>query len=115
MKKKDFKLPVLRGREPYTLPDGFEVFVQGIGFGGHLKVERLLVEMADTPSDDGVGRMGPHLLARAVVDEDGEPLMTAEQWAEYANAGREYKLAVFELFNKAYVLSGFDIKAAEKN
>jgi hypothetical protein len=114
MKKSQFKPPV-KERETYTLPDGFEVSIQGIGLGGHLKVERLLAQMADTPGDEAVGRMAPHLLALAVVDEDGQPLMTAEQWADYANAGREFRTASYELFNKAYALSGFDIKAAEKN
>jgi hypothetical protein len=115
MKKADFKPPVLRGREPYTLPDSGEVFVRGIGLGGHIIVDQVLRQVAESSPDEALQRWSPQLLALAVVDEDGEPLMNAQEWADYANAGRQYKAAAFELFSMAFRLSGFDLEAAEKN
>jgi hypothetical protein len=116
MKKADFKRPVVREREPVTLPDGFEAFVRGtLGFGELVALERFRAKARESSAEDFLTLFAPQLLSVTIVDEDGELLMTPQEWADYANAGPDYKAAVFSLFNKAYVVAGFDVEAAKKN
>lgn len=54
----------------------------------------------------------PHLLARAVVLDDGAPLYTLQQWQTW---GARHKAASLQLFLTAMRLSGLDAGEAEKN
>jgi len=53
----------------------------------------------------------PLVLAVCVVDADGEPLMSAEQWQVFGSRNREVAV---HLFNTAMAFSGFG-EDAEKN
>ena len=52
------------------------------------------------------------LLHLSVVDADGEPVFTAEQWDVF---GGKHKAEADKLFIKAVDVSGFDGEAAKKN
>lgn len=56
----------------------------------------------------------PLVLADCVLDADGRPLMSAEQWSIF---GGENRNVAIDLFNVAMRLSGFgaDTESAEKN
>lgn len=54
----------------------------------------------------------PHVLAGCVVDADGMPLMSPEQWSVFGAMHREVAI---DLFNTAMRLSGIGDESAEKN
>lgn len=109
MKAADFKPPALAS-EPFTLPDGTEVKVRALRLTERLAVRR---QASDTKAtEDTLLLMVPKLLAMSVVDEDGKPLMSADQWDDYGSA---HPRTAFDLFNKASELSGFSSEGAEKN
>lgn len=112
MKAADFKPPA-RPSEQFTLPDGSEITVRALSLTQRLVVRRQVTALTDGKSaEEAIEFMVPRLLAIAVVDEDGKPLMTAEQWEDYGSVN---PTAALQLFNKASELSGFSSEGAEKN
>jgi hypothetical protein len=115
MKAADFKPPALAS-EPFPLRyqgGTIDVTVRALMLTERLTVRAQVAKLAaDLSLDDSLVFMVPRLLAVSVIDEDGKPLMTAEQWNEYGSA---HPTTALELFNKASELSGFSVEAAEKN
>lgn len=112
MKASAFKAPVLP-KEAVTLPDGSEVHVRALKLTERLAVRRQVAVLTEGKGvEESLTLMVPRLLAMAVVDEDGKPLLDADGWDEY---GASHPAAVLDLFNKASDLSGFSSEAAEKN
>jgi hypothetical protein len=115
MKAADFKPPAL-ARETFPLPyqgGTVDVIVRALLLTERLTVRQQVAKLAkDLSLDDSLVLMVPRLLAIAVVDEDGKPLMTHEQWNEFGSA---HPTTALELFNKASDLSGFSVEDAEKN
>ena len=96
---------------------GGDVVVRGL-----LLTERLalVAGMAHTPADDdatpasrtALYAVMPTLLAQAVVDADGLPLWTADEWQVFGSA---HEAKAIELFNTAWRLSGFAQAEQAKN
>jgi hypothetical protein len=107
----EFKPAELKRKEA-PLHDGSVAFVRALLLTERLAIRRQVKKLAASSTEDDLVLMIPRLLAVAVVDEDGEALMTAEQWDIY---GAAHAGLVLELFNTASELSGFSTEAAEKN
>lgn len=98
------KLPPIP-REPYTLPDGPEVYIRALRLDERLALRRDLAALGPASSaDDAVALMVPRLLGVAVVDGDGVPIFSGDDWCQY---GASYPGTALELFNRACVLSHF--------
>lgn len=54
----------------------------------------------------------PRLLSKVVIDADGEPLMTAQEWQVFGGSNPG---VIYELFSIARRLSGGDVEEARKN
>ncbi len=106
LKKSEIKPPVLRKEAVPVASLGGEVVVRALKLS-----ERL--HMFSAAGDDG--RHYTHiadLLAVAVVDADGLPIWTADEWDTWASAHVEESVALFEVAKK---LSGLDAEAVAKN
>ena len=92
-------------REPYTLPDGPEVFIRALRLDERLALRRDLAALGPSAgADAAIALMVPRLLGVAVVDAAGVPLFSADDWCQY---GASYPGTALELFNRACVLSHF--------
>jgi hypothetical protein len=94
------------------MPDGGEVFVRALRITERLQLRREVNALRPASSDEALEYTVPRLLGRAVVDEDGSPTFSVEQWCDYSAT---YPGTVLELFNRASQLSGLSAEAAEKN
>jgi hypothetical protein len=106
LKKADIKPPVLPREAVEVVELGGEVVVRGL-----LLRERLA--LFDDAREDGA-RFG-HLsavLAACVVDADGKPVYTADEWEQF---GATHFEAALKLFAAAQRLSGLDVEGAKKN
>lgn len=105
LKKAEIKPPVLPKEAVEVAELGGEVVVRGL-----LLRERLALFDAANGSE----RYG-HLsavLAASVIDGDGEPIYTAQEWEEF---GAVHFEAALKLFNVARRLSGLDAEERKKN
>lgn len=86
---------------------GGEVIVRGA-----LLTDRLKVENSARDGKVPVEELIPRLLALAVVDASGQPLMDESDWNQHAGQHRDDCL---QLFNVAMRLWGYDGEANRKN
>lgn len=106
LRKADIKPPVLPRETHECAPLGGEVVVRGL-----LLRERLA--LFDDANSGGV-RFG-HLsavLAACVLDADGKPVFTIDEWETF---GAQHMEAALQLFAVAQRLSGLDVEDAKKN
>lgn len=94
------------------MPDGGAVFVRALRINERLQLRREVAALRPANSDEALEYTVPRLLVRTVVDEDGQPVFTVDEWCDYSAT---YPGTVLELFNKASVLSGLSAGDAEKN
>jgi hypothetical protein len=105
LRKSEIKAPVLPKEAVQVNELGGEVIVRGL-----LLRERLAIFNG---ADTGVNfaHIG-QLLAATVVDADGLPIYTADEWDQFGN--RHFSAAL-SLFQVARRLSGIDAELAQKN
>lgn len=89
---------------------GGSVAVVQMGLATRLAVEAV-ASRQDRADPAAVYVTIPHVLAGCVLDADGVPLMSPDQWSVFGVANRE---VVIDLFNAAMRLSGIG-EDAEKN
>jgi len=94
------------------MPDGGEVFVRALRITERLALRREVTALRPANSDEALEYTVPRLLGRSVVDADGSPTFSVDEWCDYSAT---YPGTVLELFNKASVLSGLSVEVAEKN
>jgi hypothetical protein len=107
----EFKPTELQRKEA-TLHDGSVAFVRALRLTERLHIRRQVSKLDASTDEGALVLMIPRLLAVAVVDGDGNALLTAEEWDDY---GAAHAGLVLDLFNTASELSGFSSEAAEKN
>ncbi len=106
LKKSQIAPPVLP-KETVDVPElGGEVVVRGLLFSERLALFARVDEKGKAFADI------PQLLAQTVIDGDGEPVFTAEQWEAFGASHMEALLRVFAVARR---LSGLDAEAAAKN
>ena len=106
LKKSEIKPPVLP-KETHDVPElGGEVVVRGL-----LLSERLAL-FADAQADGGRFSHIARLLACVVIDAEGKPVFTADEWEQFGASNFEAVLRVFEIARR---LSGLDAEVREKN
>lgn len=92
---------------------GGEVVVRGLRLSEYLSMQaRIVAATTDKTTQDGIHSVLPVLLALCVLDADGLPLFTEEQWQIFG--AKEAPQAV-ALFNVAWRLSGFAQADTAKN
>lgn len=79
-----------------------DVVVQGLMLSDRMRVL--------SPQCDG--KRASHLLAASVVDADGDPVFTVDQWEAH---GGKHSKSVLNLVGVAMRLSGMNLEAEEKN
>jgi hypothetical protein len=100
-------------REAFTMPDGSgDVFVVAMRLTERLALRREVAACKPKDDDEALEHTLPRLLGRAVVDADGKPVFTAQEWADWSAT---YPTAALELFNAASRLSSLTRQVAEKN
>ena len=100
-----------RKREEVEVPAlGGSVAVVQMGLATRLAAESVATKQ-DRNDPAGVYATIPHVLAGCVLDAEGAPLMTPEQWSLF---GVKHRNEVIDLFNAAMRLSGVG-EDAEKN
>ncbi len=111
------KLP----RETVPVEDlGGDVIVRGLLLSERMRHDSLNTEaqkpLEGETEQQAKARAGAAVLPRTlhccVVDEEGAPLMSAQEWDEF---GGTNTAAAFLLFNTAMRLSGQNLEAVEKN
>lgn len=120
LKRRDIKVPSLPQQVETSELLGGEVVVRGLLLSERMEVDQLNATASKArdgeTEDQARARAGsqviPRMLARCVVDDDGEALLSASEWDALgaSNPGEIYRL-----FNVAMRLSGQDIPAIEKN
>lgn len=105
--KEQVRRPVLPKRAVDVPELGGEVIVRGL----LLKDRLALIDMSSADKTHGMERVSK-TLAATVVDPDGQPLLTVEEWEEF---GAENFAAAMNLFGVAMELSGFKTEVLEKN
>lgn len=94
--------------ETHPMPSlGGDVIVRGA-----LTSSRLELELANAGQAMQLKVLVPKLLAMSVVDANGQPLFTEEEWNEH---GAQHYAECIGLFNVAMRLWGFDGEANRKN
>lgn len=101
-------------------PAGGDVLVRGMLMTRRLANDR--IHAAERLPLEGESELQAHgragarivtrILAQTVVDPDGEPLFTEEEWDRY---GVLHRNDVFRIFNVAMRLSGHALEIIEKN
>lgn len=94
------------------MPDGGLVFVRALRITERLALRREVAALRPSGSDEALEYTVPRLLGRTVVDADGSPTFSVDQWCDYSAT---YPGTVLELFNKASQLSHLTSESAEKN
>jgi len=77
-----------------------------------LTVEAVSKQAAESGGPGAVYATAPHVLAGCVLDADGEPLMSVDEWQVF---GSRHRNEAVDLCNVAMRLSGFSGEDAEKN
>jgi hypothetical protein len=105
IKREDVPRPV-RKKETVACADlGGDVIVQQLTLQQYLETTRISAQHHNTAQI-------ACLLADCIVDADGTPIFSEDEWNAWAPAHLE---AVFALFQKVRALSGLDLEAAAKN
>lgn len=93
---------------------GGEVVVRGLLLSERMQVQRQIVTLrkADAGDEGAVHAILPVLLALCVLDADGLPVFTQDQWQAF---GARHADQAVELFNAAWRLSGFSTAEEAKN
>jgi hypothetical protein len=102
IKKGDIKQPVL-AKKTVEVPE----------LGGAVVVTGLLLKDRVTMLAKGSLTVAS-MLARTVVDADGELIFDEKEWNTFGSTPEGFKASV-ALFKEARKLSGFDLEEAEKN
>lgn len=124
LRKCNIPRPTVR-KEAVEVPElGGEVVVRGTALHERLALvfavappmpaEGEEIQAPPVEADDPRERYGhiARLLAYAVVDADGEPIFTVDEWLEF---GGLHYAATLRLYGIAKRLSGMDTEAAKKN
>lgn len=106
LKKADIKPPVLPREAVEVVELGGEVVVRGL-----LLRERLALFDDALAGAQKYGHISA-VLAACVVDAEGEPVYTVEQWEQFGAAHFEAALALFKVAQR---LSGLDVEERKKN
>ena len=93
---------------------GGEVVVRGLLLSERMAVQRQIVTLRKTQdSDEGaVHSILPVLLALCVIDADGLPVFSQDDWQAFGSRHADQAVA---LFNTAWLLSGFSQADDAKN
>ncbi len=93
---------------------GGEVVVRGLLLSERMAVQKKIVTLrkAEATDEGNVHAILPVLLALCVLDADGLPLFTHDEWQAF---GARHPAQAVGLFNTAWTLSGFDADAEAKN
>lgn len=92
---------------------GGEVVVRGLLLTEYLRMKnRIATASKDSSEADGIYSILPPLLATCVLDADGQPLWTEDEWQAF---GAKEPGQALELFNVASRLSGFSRAQDTKN
>lgn len=97
---------VLRSEAVHVEPLGGDVLVRELTLTQRMALKEGLAQ----PGDDSKRML--QMLHLSVVDADGVPVFTAEQWDAF---GARHQAAFNELFLKSVSVSGFDGEKAKKN
>lgn len=106
LKKSQIASPVLPKETVDVAELGGEVVIRGLLFSERLALFARVDEKGKAFAEI------PQLLALTVIDGDGEPVFTAEQWEAF---GARHMETLLHLFSIAKRLSGLDAEAAAKN
>ena len=100
--------PAALASETHPCPSlGCDVVVRGALFSA-----RLALEAKSSGSKIGVGELLPRLLAVAVVDAEGQPVLSEAEWDIHAG---QHQADCMALFAVAMRLWGYDTEANRKN
>ena len=120
LSRKQIKPPTLKQKvEPFP-PLGGDVIVRGLLLSQRLESDSLNRHAREVREDEteeeararAGAQVAPRVLQRCVVDEAGEPLLSALEWDVLGSSSPE---DVLRLFNVAMGLSGQDSEEIEKN
>lgn len=114
LKRGDIAPPVTP-KETMEVPAlGGEVVVRGLLLSERMAVQKQIVSLRRAEADDTgtVHAILPVMLALCVLDADGLPLWTQDQWQAFGGTHADQAVT---LFNSAWRLSGFDAEAETKN
>lgn len=106
LKKANVTVPTLPKEAVDIAALGGEVVVRG------LKLSERLALWGSAREGEARYAQIADLLAVAVEDAEGKPLLTADEWDALGGTHMEQVLAVFDVARR---LSGLDIEVAEKN
>ena len=99
-------MPALPRETVAVPPLGGDVIVRGL-----LLRERLELSV-EQRKDGNSFRRTAQMLARSVVDDQDQPLLSEAEWEAF---GGLHPGAALDLFGVAYRLSGFNVEVVEKN
>jgi len=94
---------------------GGEVVVCGMLLTQRLAIQARMRQLRASAVEGGADptmTVVPEVLALSVIDDEGHPVYTTQQWEVF---GGQQQGQALGLFNAAMRLSGFDGKASEKN
>ena len=114
IKRGEVPAPVLPKETVEVEALGGEVVVRGMLLTERLAVQKRITSLrkAEANGLDDVHAILPVMLALCVLDADGLPVFTQDQWQTF---GAEHAGQAVALFNTAWRLSGFDTEAEAKN
>lgn len=106
IKRSAIAAPTLPKETVAVAPLGGDVVVRGLLLTERMAVQRQLVELRKKELTDtgAVHAILPVMLALCVLDAEGLPLFTQDQWQAF---GATHTDTAVELFNTAWRLSGF--------
>lgn len=109
--KKDVPASILPPTRTVSVPElGGEVVVRPLRLS-----QRLELSARDAQANGDARHQYDHvsaLLAYSVVDRNGEPIYSAEEWEVF---GAQYLASVLKLWQEVYAVSGLNQDEAEKN
>lgn len=106
LKKSDIKAPVLPKKTVPVPSLGGDVVVHGL-----LLSDRIRILRSEEKSEAEVSQ----LLAATVMDAEGKPLFTQQEWEAFAAESPQKFVDTVALFKEARALSGLNLEEAEKN
>ena len=113
LKRASVAAPVLPKEAVAVASLGGDLIVRGLLLTERLSVQSKITALQqDAGSAGGVHALLPMLLALCVLDADGVPLWTQDQWQAF---GAQQQNEAIALFNAAWRLSGFNQAEEEKN
>lgn len=107
LRRVDLASPVLHQEEVEVPALGGAVIVRAMPLN-------VLFDVIDSARADSANAV-PKLLAQSVVDADGEPLWSAEQWATWGASQFEATLALYQAAQRVCGIGKLAQDATEKN